>query len=162
MTATEPRSARRAPSILRKSSAGYEFDENSDEWMLDGSITIKLTFLSKFGVEEKTAEGFRKSLSSYAQDLSSNHCQNISTRAAHFFKVTKFLTPTKIIVASIGERAVKGSLGYNGTKVPEPSQVGREQTVFVRNNGCKVILDSGVASSAYLWDGSPQWFNHMD
>ncbi len=80
----------------------------------------------------------------------------------HFFKVTKFLTPTKIIVASIGERAVKGSLGYNGTKVPEPSQVGREQTVFVRNNGCKVVLDSGVASSAYLWDGSPQWFNHMD
>lgn len=89
MTTTEPHSAPRAPSIVRKSSAGYEFDENSDEWMLDGSITIKLTFLSKFGVEEKTAEGFRKSLSGYAQDLSSHHCQNISTRAAHFFKVTK-------------------------------------------------------------------------
>ena len=89
MTATKPRSAPRAPSILRKSSAGYEFDENSDEWMLDGSITIKLAFLSKSGVEEKTAEGFRKSLSRYAQDLSSHHCQNISDRVKHFLKVTK-------------------------------------------------------------------------
>lgn len=89
MTATEPRSAPRTPSIVRKSSAGYEFDENSDEWLLDGSITIKLAFLSKLGVEEKTAEGFRRSLSRYAQDLSSHHCKNITDRVKHFLKVTK-------------------------------------------------------------------------
>lgn len=85
-----------------------------------------------------------------------------SMTIVNFFKVTKILTPTKIIVVSLGDRAVKGSLGYNGTKVPEPSHVGREQTTFVRNDGCKVFLDSGVAARATLWDGSAMWFNHMD
>lgn len=85
-----------------------------------------------------------------------------SMTLVHFFKVRKFLTPTKIVIASIGERAVTGSLGYNGTKVPEPSQVGREQIVFARNNGCIVTLDSGVKQGANLWDGKPEPFNHMD
>ncbi len=89
MKVAKSQGATRAPSLLRKSSAGYEFDENSDEWMLDGSITIKLGYLTEFGLEEKTAEGFRKSLSCYAQDLSSRHCANVSERTKHFFKVTK-------------------------------------------------------------------------
>lgn len=75
-------------SLLRKSTAGYEFDENSDEWMLDGSIRIQLGVLLEFGVEQKTLAGFRKSLSRYAQELSSSHCQNVFYRVAHFFRIT--------------------------------------------------------------------------
>lgn len=89
MINNEPRRAPQASSILRKSSAGYEFDENHDEWMLDGSIRISLSFLSELGVEKKTADGFRMSLSRYAQDLSSSHCRNIRERALNFFKVTE-------------------------------------------------------------------------
>lgn len=88
MTKTKLHAASSAVSLLRTSAAGYEFDENSDEWMLDGSLRINIAFLSELGVEKKTAEGYRKSLSRYAQELSSNHCQNISSRASHFFRVT--------------------------------------------------------------------------
>lgn len=74
--------------LIRRSTAGYEFDENGDEWMLDGSIRIKLGIFLELGVEENTLTGFRKSLSRYAQELSSSHCQNIFYRAAHFFRIT--------------------------------------------------------------------------
>lgn len=85
---TKPYAASSAVSLLRTSAAGYEFDENSDEWVLDGSVIVKLGFISQLGVEKKSAEGFRKSLSRYAQELSSKHCQNISSRTLHFLRVT--------------------------------------------------------------------------
>lgn len=77
-----------AKSVLRKSTAGYEFDETSDEWMLDGSIQLKLNIFSELGLEQKAFAGFRKSLSRYAQELSSCHCQNIYYRILHFFRTT--------------------------------------------------------------------------
>ena len=89
MTTIETRGASSTQTVIRKSSAGYEFDESSDKWMLDGSITIDLAFLSKFAVEEKTAEGFRMSMSRFAQDLSSGYCQSICMRTRKFLKVTK-------------------------------------------------------------------------
>lgn len=88
MPRTELLGARRAEVLLRKSSAGYEFDEHSDEWRLDGSTVIKLGFLSQLGIEETTAASFRRSLSRYAQELSSSHCRNIRDRALHFFRIT--------------------------------------------------------------------------
>lgn len=88
MTTFELDAESNTASLLRKSTAGYEFDENSDEWMLDGSIRIKLGFLMELGVEQETLVGFRKSLSRYAQELSAHHCKNIAERAQHFFKVT--------------------------------------------------------------------------
>lgn len=77
-----------AKSVLRKSTAGYEFDETSDEWMLDGSVRVKLGFLSEFGIVPGTVDGFRRALSRYAQELSSYHCRNIAERVQHFFKST--------------------------------------------------------------------------
>lgn len=88
MTTSELHGVSTAVSTLRISTAGYEFDESSDEWMLDGSISIRLGFLSQLGVEDNTVEGFRKTLSRYAQELSSSHCKNIRERALHFFKTT--------------------------------------------------------------------------
>lgn len=88
MTKTEPRSTSRL-STIRKSTAGYEFDESSDNWMLDGSITVHLSFLQKFSVEEKTAVGFRKSLSRFAQDLSASYCKQITHHVRRFFKISK-------------------------------------------------------------------------
>lgn len=88
MARSEKRNARRDDVVLRTSSAGYEFDERSDEWVLDGSSIIKLAFLSDSGIEEKTAIGFRRSLSRYAQELSASHCLNILGRALHFFRAT--------------------------------------------------------------------------
>lgn len=76
--------------LLRISTAKYDFDENCDEWMLDGSIRLKLGIFSELGVEPKTLTGFRKSLSRYAQELSSSHCENIFYRVAHFFRTTEF------------------------------------------------------------------------
>ena len=73
----------------RKSSAGYAFDEFDDEWILDGSIRIGLSFLSEMAVDRETADGFRRSLSRYAQELSSSHCFNIRNRVLHFFKTIK-------------------------------------------------------------------------
>lgn len=73
----------------RKSSAGYAFDEFDDEWILDGSIRIGLSFLSEMAIDRKTADGFRQSLSRYAQELSSSHCFNIRNRVLHFFKTIK-------------------------------------------------------------------------
>ena len=88
MTIIESSPSRQTESILRTSSAGYEFDENSNEWTLDGSIRIKLEFLNELEIDEETVDGFRKAISRYAQELSSHHCQNITSRAKHFFNVT--------------------------------------------------------------------------
>lgn len=88
MTTTELDLVSGSTPLLRMSSAKYEFDENSDEWMLDGSIQIKLGLFSELGIEQKTLSGFRKALSRYAQELSSSHCQNIFYRVAHFFRTT--------------------------------------------------------------------------
>jgi hypothetical protein len=89
MTTIDPRSASSTQSTIRKSSAGYEFDESSDKWMLDGSVTLHFAFLKKFAVEEETANGFRKSLSHFAQDLSSRYCLRICDQTIRFLKITK-------------------------------------------------------------------------
>lgn len=89
MMTIELRSASSTQSTFRKSSAGYEFDESSDKWILDGSVTIHLAFLKKFAVEEETAIGFRKSLSHFAQDLSSRYCASICDQTIRFLKITK-------------------------------------------------------------------------
>ncbi|ADL56421.1 site-specific integrase [Gallionella capsiferriformans] len=88
MTKTKLHAASSSALLLQTSSAGYEFDENSNIWMLDGSISIKLSFLSELEVEERTSEGFRKSLSRFAQELSSGYCDSIINRAKKFFRVT--------------------------------------------------------------------------
>lgn len=88
MTKTKLHAASSAASLLRTSAAGYEFDENSDKWMLDGSVTLKLGFLSQLGVEKKSADGFRKSISRFAQELSSKYCASICFWAAKFLRVS--------------------------------------------------------------------------
>ena len=88
MSTTKLQSFPREGRLLRKSSAGYEFDENSDLWQLDGSIKVNIGFLADLDVEEKTIEGFRKALSRYAQELSSSTTFNIVGRAKHFFGTT--------------------------------------------------------------------------
>ena len=89
MLATKRNDLSREESRPRKSSAGYAFDEFDDEWVLDGSIRIGLSFLSEMEVDRETAAGFRQSLSRYAQELSSAHCFNIRNRVVHFFKTIK-------------------------------------------------------------------------
>lgn len=79
--------ARSAPS-LRKSTAGYEFDEDSDSWRLDGSISVRLTFLAEMGVDSKVAKGYRMALSRYAQDFQSGSVSGVNTATKKFLRVT--------------------------------------------------------------------------
>ena len=79
--------ARSAPA-LRKSTAGYEFDEDSDSWRLDGSVSVRLTFLAEMGVDRKVAEGYRMALSRYAQDFQSGSVSAINQATKKFLRVT--------------------------------------------------------------------------
>lgn len=89
MAKIERRSGPSTEQKVRRSSAGYVFDEYADEWRLDGSVRISLAFLSEMGIEEETAAGFRQSLSRYAQELSASHCYNIRNRVVNFFISTE-------------------------------------------------------------------------
>ena len=89
MMKTKPHVVLRTGLLLRTSSAGYEFDENSNVWMLDGSIRVRLGFLFEFGVEEKTSDGFRRTISRFAQELSSSYCVSIINRAIKFLRVSE-------------------------------------------------------------------------
>jgi integrase len=53
----------------RKSKMGYDFDENSEIWRLDGSITVNLSLMMDL-LDDKTSQGFIKALSRYAEELS--------------------------------------------------------------------------------------------
>ena len=59
----------------RKSKMGYDFDENSEIWRLDGSVEINLSLTDL--LDDKTSQGFRKSLSRYGEELSSNSTYNM-------------------------------------------------------------------------------------
>ena len=60
----------------RKSKMGYDFDENSEIWRLDGSLTVNLSLMMDL-LDDKTSQGFRKALSRYAEELSANSTYNM-------------------------------------------------------------------------------------
>jgi integrase len=55
--------------LWRKSKMGYDFDENSEIWRLDGSITVNLSVMLNL-LDDRTSQGFIKALSRYAEELS--------------------------------------------------------------------------------------------
>jgi integrase len=59
----------------RKSKMGYDFDENSEIWRLDGSVEVNLSLTDL--LDDKTSQGFRKSLSRYGEELSSDSTYNM-------------------------------------------------------------------------------------
>jgi integrase len=52
----------------RKSKMGYDFDENSDIWHLDGSVRFNIRRINRLDYD--TGVGIRKALSRYAEELS--------------------------------------------------------------------------------------------
>ncbi|WP_330926643.1 hypothetical protein [Candidatus Sororendozoicomonas aggregata] len=76
-----------------KSKSGYSFDFNSDEWELDGSITIRFRRLKQ--LDKKTELGFKKALCRYAEELSAHHTNNV------FGRFNSYLNQTGETVVSV-------------------------------------------------------------
>ena len=86
-----------------ESKSGYSFDFNSDEWQLDGSITIRFKRLK--ALDKKTELGFKKALCRYAEELSANHAYNV------FGRLNSYLNQTgETIVSVIGLTNFRASL----------------------------------------------------
>lgn len=64
-------------SKICQSKMGYEFDLYSNHWILDGSVSFTLDFLTIF--DEKTRLGLRLTLGRYAEELSASTTQSLIT-----------------------------------------------------------------------------------
>jgi len=83
-------------SNARTTKRGYSFDYNSDEWRLDGTNVIRFKNLTE--LDFATADGFRRSLCRYAEELSADHTLNMFHR---FNDCIKFIGTGNITVEGI-------------------------------------------------------------
>lgn len=70
----------------RTSKMGYKFDFNASIWQLDGSISLNLGRMRKMDIQ--TAEGLRKTLCRYAEELSASSVDTVFTYINMYFDYT--------------------------------------------------------------------------
>ena len=84
-----------------------------------------------------------------------------------FFKVLGSATKTGQTkwVQQIGKKTVSGETGYQGTCVPEEDNLlGQKFKARLSRDGTYIRIKRGGWNdgTATVWNGKPQFFNHMD
>ena len=80
------------------SKAGYEFDFESDTWLLAGSVSAYLK--DSVSADEDCQLGFRAALSRYAEEYSADHTKNMSQ---HFLVYLKNTKETRLTVKGVSQ-----------------------------------------------------------